>query len=434
MYSTSEFLLVSWRHNGDTMATQKLNDRFIRSLEPPPQGSRVYWDAHESGFGLRVTSTGKKAFVLEYRTSTSRKKRMTLGPFPALTATAAKILLTKHKAEVAEGGDPLGTKKSLREGVTLGELTHEYTKFELAVKNKKSRGETERMIAKDVLQLEAGRKVVEITKHDVLKWFDLKTSTAPVAANRMVKLVRRIFVWANKRDLFGEGGILDPTTAVELNKENPDARYLSEKEIGAFLKKVDGCSPDMWKLGPSIADALRLTLFTAQRSGEVVAMEWNEVDFGERVWKQPKEKTKNGMPNTVPLNGLATEVLKRRKANREHGESRVFPGLEQKSLARALNRKDKEGVYINRRHLGKWCEKDPFTPHHLRHTAITQLHELGVDRLVISKIVNHKDRTITGHYDHHPRTNEKQQAMARWDSKLRKIMTGETQKVVPISG
>ena len=225
---------------------------------------------------------------------------------------------------------------------------------------------------------------------------------------------------------------LNPTTGIDLNKENPSLRYLNENEIRDFMERIDSC----WKLGQSVAHALLLTLFTAQRSGEVVEMDWGEVDLAQKVWKQPKEKTKNETPNVVPLNGLAVEILEERKENRAHfqdpNETRVFPGLTQKSLARALNRQDKNGVYVNRRHLGEWCERDPFTPHSLRHTAITWLSELGVTRLVISKIVNHKDRTITGHYDHSPRTNEKKQAMARWDDKLQEIITGKKQKVVSI--
>ena len=74
------------------------------------------------------------------------------------------------------------------------------------------------------------------------------------------------------------------------------------------MERIDSC----WKLGQSVAHALLLTLFTAQRSGEVVEMDWGEVDLAQKVWKQPKEKTKNETPNVVPLNGLAVEILEER--------------------------------------------------------------------------------------------------------------------------
>ena len=286
--------------------------------------------------------------------------------------------------------------------------------------------ESQRLINQEILKLGANRKAADIKKSNVREWF--KSKTAPVSANRMLGLLRRIYNWGSNEDKFGDDVNLNPTTGIALNKESPSPRHLSDNEIKDFLEKLDTC----WKLGESVADALRLTLFTAQRSGEVVEMEWGEVDLAQGVWKQPAEKTKNGMPNVVPLNSLALEVLERQKP--ERGEPRVFSGLGQQSLARALNRQDKNGVYVNRRHLGAWCERDPFTPHSLRHTAITQLHGLDVDRLVIAKLVNHKDRTITGHYDHDERTQEKRQAVDKWDRKLRAIMTGETQKVVSISG
>jgi integrase len=411
-----------------------LTEKNIRAIPTPATGHIITWDEKESRFGLRTTSTGEKAFIIEYLSkhpgARGKDRRYTIGRWPVMNTTRARDRVRELKVRIAEGDDPLETRQAYSESITLGELMREYAEKEL-IKQKTGK-DSERFIEKEILRLGASRKAADIKKSDVRYWFEAKTATAPVAANKMLALLRRIFNWGNKRDLFGENIVLNPTTGIDLNKENPSLRYLNENEIKDFLERVDGC----WKLGQSVADALRLTLFTAQRSGEVVEMDWDEVDLGQKIWKQPAEKTKNETLNIVPLNSLAIEILEKRKANRVHfqepGESRVFPGLSQKSLARALNRQDKNGVYVNRHRFGKWCEQDPFTPHSLRHTAITQLHELGVDRLVISKIVNHKDRTITGHYDHAERTKEKRQAVEKWDRTLRNIMTGETQKVVSI--
>ena len=410
---------------------KKLTQRYIDSLEPPESSWRAWFDSEVGGFGIRITSGGSRSFIYQYRNASGRKRRITLGGYPGMTPTAAREKALRYRERIRDGKDPLAEKESFREELTLDALAEEYIQSELV--GKKSRSESERLIKTDILRqkgnpLRPSRNAVDLKRSDIRNWFKARTAKAPVAANRALKVLRRIYTWASQQDKFGDDVTLNPTTGIKLNREGPNPRYLEENEIRDFLEKVDGC----WKLGQPVADALRLTLFTAQRSGEVVAMDWDEVDLGQQVWKQPKEKTKNGVANTVPLNGLAADVLKQRKANRERGEARVFPGRGQNSLARALNRKDEKGVYVNRRHLGRWCEKDPFTPHSLRHTAITWLSELGVTRLVISKIVNHKDRTITGHYDHSPRTNEKKQAMARWDDKLQEIITGKKQKVVSI--
>ena len=43
----------------------------------------------------------------------------------------------------------------------------------------------------------------------------------------------------------------------------------------------------------STRNALRVVLLTAQRPGEVCAMEWSEVDLSRGWWQMPREKTKN---------------------------------------------------------------------------------------------------------------------------------------------
>ena len=42
----------------------KLADSFIRRVPPPATGNKVWYDTDVSGFGIRVTARGAKAFVL----------------------------------------------------------------------------------------------------------------------------------------------------------------------------------------------------------------------------------------------------------------------------------------------------------------------------------------------------------------------------------
>jgi integrase len=60
----------------------------------------------------------------------------------------------------------------------------------------------------------------------------------------------------------------------------------------------------------------------------------------------------------------------------------------------------------------------PFTPHDLRRSAATGMARLGIDRLVIAKVLNHRSAdhaTVTGLiYDRHDYAKEKRAALARW--------------------
>jgi hypothetical protein len=46
-------------------------------------------------------------------------------------------------------------------------------------------------------------------------------------------------------------------------------------------------------------------------------------------------------------------------------------------------------------------------------------------RLVVSKILNHVERSITAVYDRHSYDREKQAALLKWDRRLAEIVTGQ---------
>jgi integrase len=73
--------------------------------------------------------------------------------------------------------------------------------------------------------------------------------------------------------------------------------------------------------------------------------------------------------------------------------------------------------------------------HDLRRTFATQLRSIGVDRLVVSKLLNHAEAGVTKVYDRWAADPEKTAAMERWANRLREIISGVTpEKVIPIRG
>jgi integrase len=89
------------------------------------------------------------------------------------------------------------------------------------------------------------------------------------------------------------------------------------REIGAFmaeLEKQDGIG----------ALALRFTILTAARTGEVIGAPWAEIDMREQVWTVPAERMKAEREHRVPLCGEALEVLT--EASKFGAKGFVFPG------------------------------------------------------------------------------------------------------------
>jgi hypothetical protein len=60
---------------------------------------------------------------------------------------------------------------------------------------------------------------------------------------------------------------------------------------------------------------------------------------------------------------------------------------------------------------------------------------LGIDRIVISRILNHADKGVTARYDRYGRDPEMVAAMERWDRRLREIIEGgKPAEVVELRG
>ena len=59
------------------------------------------------------------------------------------------------------------------------------------------------------------------------------------------------------------------------------------------------------------ARALEFCILTATRTGEVLGMQWNEIDIKKQVWTVPATRTKAHREHRVPLSAGAVAILKR---------------------------------------------------------------------------------------------------------------------------
>lgn len=62
--------------------------------------------------------------------------------------------------------------------------------------------------------------------------------------------------------------------------------------------------------------------------------------------------------------------------------------------------------------------------HDLRRTAATNMRKLGIDRLTVSKVLNHAESGITQVYDRYGADAEKRDALERWAGRLLSIVEG----------
>lgn len=388
----------------------QFTDRQIKNLKPKEKR----FDLRESngdGFGIRVFPTGIKSWIFFYFFE-GRKRRMTLGNYPEVPLSEARQRHREALSLLNQQIDPgLAKKQSSdesRAAPTVTALANEYLDI-WAKPRKRSAKEDERILKKDILPIWGNLKAKSITRRDVVLLLDkILDRGAPIAANRTLAVIRRMFNFGVERDILS----ISPCFSVKApGKERQRDRMLSGDEIRRFWIGLESAPmSEFTKL------ALKFQLITAQRKGEIIGSEWSEFDLTTRCWSLPSEKIKNGNAHRVPLSSLALSVLDELKTL-ANGSPWLFPSPTGKSHM--------SGMAIDhavRRSRECFPEVVPFTPHDLRRTAASHMSALGTSRTVLKKILNHTDNNVTAIYDRHTYEKEKKQALDAWGLTLESII------------
>jgi integrase len=382
----------------------RLNEQVIRSVALPATGYKLLRDGELPGFGLRVTANGARCFVLTYSIE-GRQRRLTIGAWPAWTATTARERAKELRRQIDRGEDPLATKEQRRDAPTFKEIGTLY--LERHAVNKRSGYRDREYLERDVFPSWGNRKAEDIKRRDLIELLERKAATAPIAANRLLACIRKVFNFAIERDLI----VASPCYKVKApTKENQRDRVLTEAEIATFWSKADA------HLGDQINRILRLILCTAQRPGECCSVEWAEIDRESGWWSIPAAKAKNGQAHRVYLTPLAIEQLPARGesrwvfASRRGGAKPIGEG----SLAPAL-RRERANIGVD------------FHAHDLRRSAASKMTGAGIARDTVKRILNHAEHDVTSIYDRYSYDPEKEVALRKWESVLRRIL-GDPQK------
>jgi len=134
--------------------------------------------------------------------------------------------------------------------------------------------------------------------------------------------------------------------------------------------------------GGFIEDMILLALETGARRGELVNIEWSNINFIKRTVLLCD--TKNGDDREIPLSTKAIKVIKRQP---RHISGFVFP-ICADSITRAFTRV---------------CDRAKIKDlrfHDLRHEATSRFFEMGFETMEVSAITGHKDLSMLKRYTH----------------------------------
>lgn len=103
------------------MAKLKLTKSVVDAAQPQAQAVELR-DTQVPGFLCKITPTGRKVFMLQYRTNAGERRKPALGLLGELTVEQARSLAQDWLAEIRRGGDPSAAKAQARQAPTVKEL------------------------------------------------------------------------------------------------------------------------------------------------------------------------------------------------------------------------------------------------------------------------------------------------------------------------
>ncbi len=395
---------------------------FVQTLKAPESGQLDYWDARIPGFGLRVSKNGRKSWTVMYRFR-GLQRRIAVGTFPIIGLSDARQLARNILHEVQIGKDPAATKRAAIEETKKEHNDREIKSFEALAnrfleRHAKPRKRTwrgdEKNINNELIPLWKNKPANEITRQDVIEVLEsIVDRGAGIQANRTKALISKIFNFA----LSEKAPVVSTNPCLGLKNPTPERqrdRVLSEAEIGKLWKALD-------LENPKIAAIFRLGLLTAQRSGEILGMNWSELDLPGGWWTIPAERSKNKLSHRVPLGPQAIQIIEGIRLNSAESPY-IFASRIRGKRVTSLSK----SVKLLRDRVAF-----DFRFHDLRRTAASHMTGMGIQRLIVSKLLNHVERNITAVYDRHSYDLDKQRALNSWARRVDQIVArvGQTNLV-----
>jgi integrase len=208
---------------------------------------------------------------------------------------------------------------------------------------------------------------------------------SPVTVNHDLKLLRKMMNWGIRKGYLERSPFkIGTEAAITLDREIPrDRRFETDEDEGRLL----GAAND------DLRSLIIAMLDTACRPGELLSLQWHDVNLERREFVVRAEKSKTRTSRLVPMSTRLLAVLEMRR----HGpDGKEFPagayvfgdviGRRVKSVRTAWN------------NAATAAGLKGFQLRDLRHEAGSRFDEAGVPISYVSKILGHTNLSTTSRY------------------------------------
>lgn len=281
----------------------KLTARQVQTLGPG-------YHADGDGLYLQVTPSGARSWILRYQLA-GRRREMGLGPVALFGLAEARQRAAQQRRLLADGIDPIEARRAARAatGRTWGQAVEDF----IAAHEPGWKGPAQAAQWRQTLRDHGPAEDLPVTAIDTAlvvgllrKLWTSKTETATRLRGRIER------IWDAERvagTVSGENparwrGHLDKL----LPRPSKVARVVHHRampyaDVPAFMARLA-------ERDAASRRALRFTILTAARTGEVTGAGWDEFDLEAGLWVIPAERMKAGREHVVPLPSAAVAILR----------------------------------------------------------------------------------------------------------------------------
>jgi len=393
-----------------------LTDAKIRSIKPR---KIPFPTADSHGLAILTRPTGSKGWVYRYRFN-GFATSISLGFYPEVSIKSARNLRDEYRSVLKKGISPKAYKDSqrlkLQSDNTFRSLFQRWF-------DRHQDDWTERTAKKNLAAFErhifpyiGDRAVSSITPLDMLEVFrkmddkgvhEVLTKTRGWTSRVFREcVVLGLIQFDPTRDL--------PSDAFKKKKLEHYATLTNPDDMASLLNLLESYR----EIGEyQVAEALNLAPHMFLRPGELVDIEWGEVDFNNKLIRVGAERMKMSKEHLVPMSHQVLSKFIEIK-ERRLSDKLVFP-----SPTKSESSINTETLRAALRRMG--VTKEQFTTHGFRGMASTRLNELGFREAVIERQLSHIDSNkVRRAYNHAQYLEERREMMQHWSDYLDKLKEG----------
>lgn len=365
-----------------------LTDRVVQQAKPGSARAEIA-DAVVPGLYLIVQPTGVKSWAVRYRVGHRTRKLTLPGRYPVLSLAKAREAARTALESVTNGEDPAAAKRA---GTPADDTLAAYIALYRDKHVSTVRPGTAANINRELEHMQdawPGRSLRSISKKDVVAVIDKAMKRGPSAGVMAWKVAKAFFAWCEAR----EDDFASPARSMRKPaKERSRDRVLDDNELKLTWEAAD-------EEGGAAGALVKLLILSGARRNEITELSRDEIKA--EAIELPGERTKNGLPHSIPMTPMIRNVLDTLTKTGKfvlNGTDRPFgdhSGAKEK-IAPAIR---------------------PWTLHDLRRSFASGLQRLSVAPHVVELALNHCSGTfsgVAGIYQRHRYATEVREAFELW--------------------